>query len=248
MDDISHFMKNELVKYIKQELNKGNSLDSIKMSLLKGGHHTDLVNETIRILRNNNFDLTSALKERIKIQLTGVLYHDILNSVIRYVEFHIEQGRSLAQIEKTLFKYGHTRETVNTAINEVLFGSKKHDGKGGYFLPASIIALSVFIFWIAYSAEESLANVILGLFPLILSFIFTGIILEKADSRYKNMIWIIPFVASGIFYVIGISSGIGLFGGLNVEKLTILNILFSLFSIAILTLIKNMVLTHPTNK
>ena len=64
MNDISQFMKNELVKYIKSEMSKGHSLSTIKHALLRGGHHTDLVNETIQILIKHNFDLKPARTEK----------------------------------------------------------------------------------------------------------------------------------------------------------------------------------------
>jgi hypothetical protein len=119
MQSLTEYMKKELVFYIKQEYDKGVPLTTIRKALLEGGHHTNLVKEAFSSLKKHKYNLVKALNEPVKSNLDKELYFNIMNSLVKYIEYQLEAGKDIDEIKKILEHYGHSKDLIEKAISSV---------------------------------------------------------------------------------------------------------------------------------
>lgn len=225
MQSLTEYMKKELVFYIKQERDKGVPLTQIKKSLLEGGHHTNLIKEAMRSLKKNNYNLVKALNEPIKSSLDKELYFNIMNSLIKYVEYQLAAGKTEKEIRKILEDYGHTNDVIEKAVKGMKDEKpKKTRSFLKYFDTGMIVFVFIGVLLVSGFAKEPLEFVIFGFSPTIFTIIALNISFDR--KKVKEFLWIIPVFFSLAFTAIGLSG----ITGLNLEylRLTIVNLAFSL--------------------
>lgn len=217
-------MKKELVFYIKQERDKGVPLSQIKKSLLAGGHHTNLVKEAMRSLKKNKYNLVKALNEPIKSSLDKELYFNIMNSLIKYVEYQLAAGKTEKDIRKILSDYGHSKEVIDKAMKGMQAEEVKIKPYTKYIDIGFTALFFIMIFLVSGLAKEPIEIVALGFSPTILTIIMLNASITNKSLR--KYFWIYAVSFSFIFLIIGITS----LAELNMEffRLMVLNVILSL--------------------
>ncbi|NQV09480.1 hypothetical protein HQ529_06540 [Candidatus Woesearchaeota archaeon] len=236
MKDVNNFLRNELIRYIKEELTKGNSISDIRKTLLKAGHHQDLVKQAINNLEKHNFDILKALNEPIDENLKKELYFDVINSLVKYVEYQLEHGFQLQEIEKGLLDYGHSQSTILEAVNIVVHKEGKTKINMKVFgVTAIILILAVIV--LSNSNEVSATKVILGLFPTLLTLIVSVWLISRV--KVKHVLWAVPFLSLVVFFFIATIDSFYVFRNMDLRNLAIINLIISLFYVSIIILTSN---------
>lgn len=225
MESLSEYMKKELVFYIKQEYDKGIPLSKIKTSLLSGGHHKNLVAEALSSLKKNKYNLVKALSDPVKSNLDKELYFNIINSLVKYIEFQLSAGKSSEDVKKILSRYGHSDKIIKAAFSKVGKELPTVDNKVRILDMGVIVGFIIFLFVVAGLATEPLEIVLLGFLPCVLILAVSNILaLRKVN---KEALWALPFVFILIF--IGLSFiPESVFTGMDIFKLSVFNLIFSL--------------------
>ncbi|MFC1697551.1 hypothetical protein ACFL1H_04420 [Nanoarchaeota archaeon] len=222
----SLFLKKELMEYINQEIEKGYTIETIANNLLRGGHNKNLVDEAIMDLNKHNFNIINAMREPLKLRgEKRELYFDLLNSIIKYIEKQLEEGRSLNEIKEILLDYGHSKKTIDSAIKKVTQGETVKIFSNMAIL--KFIGLSmgiiVLLFLTSGATEEPLSLVFFGFFPTIVM-LLVGYVLRME----KTFLLVMPFLLSLIFYLLGTQAGVEMFTQMDVGTLTFINLILSL--------------------
>jgi hypothetical protein len=214
---LTEYMKKELIFYIKQEYDKGHSVNQIKNALFNGGHHKDLVSEAIDALRKHNFNVVKALDEPIKKHLDQEIYFNIMNSLIKYVEFHIKRGYTTSKIKSILEKYGHSEEMIEKAIIEATktksIESKKTPQKKEKNQTKSfadiifIFTLFGLIIFTTASTLDPFEIVLISFLPSLLTILGTEIAIR--NNLEVMYIWLVPFIFTGVFAVLSYNGIMG---------------------------------------
>lgn len=226
MTDIESFLKKELIKYIKEELNKGNSIKSIKKTLLKAGHHRDLIKEAIFSLEKHNFDVIKALEEPISGRLKKDMYFDVMNSLIKYTEYQLEQGFQIHEIEEELLKYGHSEETIIEAIDTAM-SKRKETMLNTPIIVLIVVTLILALFVLSSTTQVALSKIILGLFPTLLTLIVSVALIKRI--KVKHVLWVVPFLSLVVFLFIATSDRFYVFRNMDLKNLSLVNLVISLF-------------------
>lgn len=236
-DSFANYMKKEVMKYIKKEVDKGIPIKQVRGALLEGGHRHDLIEEAILDLLKHNFDLKKASAEPVKSEtLAQEMYAEVLGSLIDYVEFQKKQGYSTKEIKEILLEYGHSGEILDNAIKAVEKpGHADAHFKNIRFI-ASLFVFIVFLLWVSASSGGNISNVLIGFFPAIGSLILTGIMVNRLPYKQKIFLWLLPFVLTAVFIIISQSGTYKIFEGMEVYNLAVLNIVISIiFSLIIIS-------------
>jgi len=231
MADIKNFMRKELVKYIKNELDRGSSVRDIRKILLKAGHHHNMIEEAISCLEKHNFDVIKALEEPISDKLKKEFYYDVMNSLIKYIEYQLEHGLQIHEIEQELLKYGHSRETIIEAIDAATSKKKKLKlDKRIVGLVAITLILAFFV--LSNTTQVALSKIILGLFPTLLTLIVSIAIVKRI--KVKHVLWALPFLSVILFLFIATSSKFYVFRNMDLKNLAVVNLVISLFYVLLI--------------
>ncbi len=224
MQSLTEYMKKELVFYIKQERDKGVPLSQIKRSLLSGGHHTNLVKEAMRSLKKHNYNLVRALNEPIKSSLDKELYFNIMNSLIKYVEYQLAAGKTEKEIRKVLSDYGHSKEVIDKAMKGMETEEIKITPYTKYIDFLFTLLFFGMIFVVSGVAKEPIEIVALGFLPTILTIIVLNLSIK--NKMLRKYFWVYALSFSFIFLITGMTSLVEL----NMEffRLAMLNIGLSL--------------------
>ncbi len=224
MQSLTEYMKKELVFYIKQEYDKGIPLSQIRKALLEGGHHTNLVKEAVTSLRKHKFNLVKALNEPVKSSLDKELYFNIVNSLVKYVEYQLAAGKTPAEVKKILADYGHSKDVIEkalTRVNKTVPTAKK---TVKILDICAIVGTLLLVFIIAGATEEPLEIVAFGFFPSILTIIAANFAVESRIA--KRYIWLFPVFFILLFIFIGARELVAY--RLEYFKLAFLNLTISL--------------------
>ena len=239
MQDISRYLKKDIVYYIKSEIEKGNSIDNIRKALLDAGHHHNLVDEAIRALKIHNWDAIKAMNEPLHSSLQKELYFDVLNSIIRYIEYNISIGKTIPQIEAALLRSGHGQETIMEAIEEVLsrHNPSSEPTVGSETLKnlvkiISVIAFVVLLALLSSSTKSSIGTVFIGLLPTVFTLIISVAFIDRI--KVKSFLTILPFTFVMLFVFAGAFGGFSMFNGMDIKSLAIINLVISLFYVGII--------------
>jgi len=228
MNDIENYMKKELVDYITQEMNKGYSLSAIKDALLRAGHNKDIIDVVLDSLKKHKFNILKAMQEPMPDHLTKDLYYDVLNALVKYIEYHIEQGQSIEKIKKALTNYGHTEETIIDAIERVM--QKKQERPAAHssiIITLSWISLVLLIIILSILNSSSLATIVVGLVPAIITLILLSYLVNR--TKRTAYLWVFPIALPIAFYLLTSNSQSAMFNVMNVGVLTFVNLAVSLF-------------------
>lgn len=232
MQDIANFIKKELIKYIDQEMKKGNSLDLIKSALVKAGHHHNMIEESISSLKRHKFDVIASLDEPFQGKLKKEMFFGVMNALISYVEFQLENGATIPEIEEVLTHYGHSEDTIIAAIEEVLRRREQATmpKKNKMVIAFNSLTLVILIFLVGLSTGASFIQVIAGFSPSILTVVFLVFAFDKVSNRH--FMWLIPAVLVMLFFIIATSKTMDIFVTMEVKTLGIVNLVISFFYVA----------------
>ncbi len=223
MAQLSVYLKRELIKYIKQELDKGVKLAKIQETLLTGGHNRTLIDEAIYDLKRHKYDIVKALREPLKLDSEAEeLYMDIMESLVKYVRQQMEDGNTITEVKDNLKTFGHAENIINKAIDRVLKDKKsaRFNIKMNKILLSSI-SLFVVLFAISAITTESFALILVGFFPTILMLLVGALFRGQ-----RNLLIALPFLLAIIFFLLGRT--IPLIANMEVATLTLFNLIFSL--------------------
>jgi len=238
-DEFGNFMKKEVIKYIKEELDKGISLQDVKSVLIKHGHKLDLIEEATLELLKHNFDLEKALKEPIKDKtLAQEMYAEILSSLIDYIEFQKKQGYKPKEIKQILLQQGHSEDILNSAIKSVEKGANSNSHFGNIRFLILLFLMVIFVLWVGSQTGDDISKILTGFFPAIATLVVIGIMGVRIPHKQQVFLWLLPFIFSGVFLILAQSGQYSIFESMQVISLTFLNV--------ILALIITVVLINPT--
>ena len=220
MDDASEYIKKELISYIDNEFKRGKSLEQIRNTLLNAGHNEDIIDLAIKHLQKHNFNIVKAMQDDVEIDRE--VYYDVLNGLIRYVEYLHSQKVPINKIKRTLLEYGHAKEDIDAAINEVLKKNRLDFKK--FIMPAAILSYAIFIIVLSSTAGEPISKVFIGLFVPVFTIMLDWMIVVKELS--KLWLWIVP-VLSSVLFIYVIRAAPSTYAGMNVSGLLVLNLFIS---------------------
>ncbi len=239
MQDISTYLKKDIVRYVKSEIEKGNSVETIRKALLEAGHHHNLVDAVIHSLKKNNWDAIKAMNEPLDSKLQKELYYDVLNSIIRYMEYNLSIGKPIHEIEKTLLRSGHSHEIITQAMEEVLerhssAESPVHSSEtlNNFIKIISVLAFVVLLGLLSSSTKSSIGTVFLGLLPTVFTLFIAVAFVERI--KVKSFLTILPFAFVMIFVFVAAFGGFEVFQNMDIKSLAVINLLISLFYVGII--------------
>lgn len=234
-DSFANFMKKRVVRYIKEEIERGSSIGGVRRALLRGGHKHDLIEEAILALEKENFNLERALREPVKSQtLAEELYAEVLSSVIEYIQFQQKQGYGPEEIRDILLRYGHSKEILDNAISEIKRDSHREFRSGSIRLVSLIVLLFAIIFITGYYTGDGLDRIFIGFFPTIATLLVIGLMANRVTSKQGTFLWLSPFVFVAAFFIVGQSQSYDILLKMDTIKLAALNMALSLISATIL--------------
>ncbi len=241
-DSLADFMKKELIRYVKKEVDKGHPLWAIKRSLIDGGHHKTLIDESIDALKKNDFDVEKALEEPAATSLTEDLRYDVHEALKKYIKHQHENGYTLSEIKEILTHYGHVKEDINKAIEAVADHEEprrhhpKHDEALGItklvVYGGVITTLIILLFFVSVSAGEDIYLIIVGFFPTIITVLFASYMMSRLEEEKRSVVWAVPLILAALLYIAGMNRGSSLFSAMDTERLAIINLIISLIYVA----------------
>jgi len=179
------------------------------------------------------------MNEPVQSKLQQDLYYDVINSLVRYIEYNIAQGRTIHEIEKSLSSYGHSQDTINSAIKTVLNRRKDYKTTSSpkinvqnLIIIISIVAFIVLMLLLSSSTRESIGKIFIGLLPTLLTLIFSVAFIHKL--KVKSFLTILPFTFVMIFVFAGAFGNFEIFQTMDIKSLAIINLVISLFYVGII--------------
>lgn len=232
MYNLSDHLKKELIKYIHREMNRGYSLDSIKLVLIKAGHRQNIIDEAISALKKNDFNILKALSEPAQSKLQAEAYHTMLNAVIKYIEYHIERGHRIEEVKKILLDYGHSEDAINRAIKKMREKSSFSYTLKMFIAPFAVLSFVAIFFATAVNTLAPTQNIFFGFLPTIATLASAVILADKL--KQKSFLFILPFVFGIAFSFLAKSGNMAVFRDLDVRALTVVNLAISLVYVFII--------------
>lgn len=230
MQSLTEYMKKELIFFIKQEYDKGHSLKKIREALLEGGHHKDLVREAISALRKNDFNVVKALDEPIKKHLDQDLYYDIMNSLIKYVEFQLKKGFTPKKIKKILKEYGHSEDIIKQAID----AAQKTSSQMPWLIQALeygfLVLFALFLVFISGSTQDSMDIILFAFSPVI--FTIVAVYVGMRSKVQYSLLWLAPVALTLIFSIL-VTLSPSLAYGMETMKIAVLNVVLGIIFVYI---------------
>lgn len=234
-DSFANYMKKEVIRYIKEELNKGISISDIRKALLRGGHHKGLIEEAIYALQKENFNLERAMREPVKSKtLAEELYAEVLSSIIDYIQFQKKQGYTAKEIKSVLLRHGHSEHIINQAIAAVETDSNSKTNFRALKFIICLVGFVVFLLWVGASTKDDFSKILSGFFPALASLLVIGLMENKLNYRQQTFLWFVPFVFSGVFFILGGSKSYPIFEGMKIFNLAVLSLIISMIFAIIL--------------
>ncbi|MFP4117888.1 MAG: hypothetical protein ACLFTR_03105 [Candidatus Woesearchaeota archaeon] len=201
MGSLTHYMRKELIFYIKQEYDRGVPLSRIRKSLKEGGHHQNLVKEAMTALKKNDYNLIKALNEPIRSDLDKDLYFNIMNSLIRYAEHQLSSGKSEKEIRKVLNDYGHSEDIIDKALK----GANKEIPSLSRTMRridiGMLIGILLLILITAGGTNNPLVLIIGAFVPTLLTVIILNV--QSFEGGGQSLMWAYAPLFSIIYLILG---------------------------------------------
>lgn len=144
-----------------------------------------------------------------------------------YMEEQLDLGHTVGHITDHLMKYGHARGEIEAIFEEILGQEEKR--KRSFFKRSAeilfIILFILFVFWVGVSSDSPGEAIFIGFLPTIIFIIITFFVVEK--KLKKNLLVAAPLAIAFLFYISGTLSSLEVFQGMDISKLTLLNLILS---------------------
>ncbi|MFH1409528.1 MAG: hypothetical protein ABIH34_06465 [Nanoarchaeota archaeon] len=225
LEDLPVYMKRELITYISKELEHGSQLQDIERILKNRGHQMDLIQEAIGALKRNEFDVDKAHTDPMDNVMQRRLSKRILKSLIKYITHYRKKGFSLDTIKEALLNYGHTDETIQSALDELQNKTLKKEEKFRMVVVSiSLVTVVLFMIIITLLTDSPTPRILAGFLPLLASLLITVTFIK---NKSRNFLWGVPIVFCIAFYFIGLTGQIQALELMDIEVLTLLNFVVS---------------------
>lgn len=225
MPDSFHvYLKKQLLDYVENERKKGVPLAEIEKILLHAGHDKNIIDEVLSDLKIIDSGKQDKIKNPVEKDVASMLKDGFAMFMAKSKEKDIDAAKK--DIENT-----DTEAIVKEVIEEAEIIEEKTVFEGvAFFL--YLLALGAIIIVATGATDSQIVNVALGFAPAILSVFISFLALPMADNVPVYVF--IPVIISSIFYAVGKFANIGLFQGLEMEALSLVNfVLAFIFNIMI---------------
>jgi hypothetical protein len=231
-DSFQRYLEHELMRYVKEAMDDGATVEQIRAALLRRGHHQSIVDESIRALQRVDFDIEKASREVVQVQtLHGELYAEVMGSMLRYIDEEQKKGFTIKEIREVLISHGHNEGLIDAAIghavNDTVFEEKRSPlQRFMFFFAIVLVCLAIVV--VAAVADEKISLVAMGFFPALASVILLAVLSPVVGNRQKIALWLIPFVLGAVFYAFATSGSSPALAKMDILPLTVVNIAVSL--------------------
>lgn len=259
---LSNYIEQHLIKYIKQQLHDGYSKEAITGALLSKGHHVNMIDRAILFLEKDGYKQIIRHKNPQKHNLDEDIFNYTVNLLTKYIRQQKHEGYSIHDIRTALLNFGHSYDIINDALDIVdrknIAPIKK---KKINYVPHiqvskpkelhlvfnkinkyifSICALLVFLFLMMMSilSNTSFIVVAIAFLPTILTLIAieSVFLYNKTVNLYY---FAIPLVFTIALKVLTLYDLLPIFKNMSVDNIVIANLLVSCIITSIYLLTKN---------
>ena len=220
MDSFHNYLKKQLLEYVEAERKKGIPLEEIEKVLTDAGHKKNIVDEVfLELEKEKAGGKETKHKDPVENDLVGQLKNAFSQFMGKASEKEVKEAQK--DLEKT-----DTKELVQEVIEEAeIIEEKTMFESLAFFI--YLLALGLIILFATGGTESQIVNVVFGFSPAIISVFASFLSLKLADNVPLYMF--IPLGITSVFYAIGKFANIGLFKGLDIEALAIVNFLAGFF-------------------
>ncbi len=148
--------------------------------------------------------------------------------VMNYIREQLDSGQSVEHITAHLMSYGHTEEDIGSILDEVLRQeeSVKSRTTSRVVEILYVVIFVIFMFWVGASAKSPGETVIVGFSPTLIYIILTVVLIERA-RKFDSVLTLLPLALAFLFFIVGRIGSIPSFEGMEIGKLTVLNLILS---------------------
>ena len=126
---------------------------------------------------------------------------DLRQDLKRYVNQELDKGYSLEEIKQVLLDIGHHPGEIRKATN-----SDYTNEFNAPIIATSTILYILLILLLSATTTDTVLEIIIGLLPLLGTIILVIIIAKKSSVKNRNLIWLVPFLLTVIFYMTAINN------------------------------------------
>lgn len=231
MNGFDSYIEKNLVQYIKKELEYGYSFEAIKHALYQR-HNKNLIDSVISRLAHEGFK--QKRRAEASKDINEDMFNYLTNLIIEYIQKQQKKGFKLNHIKEALKNYGHSELVINASIEAVLYGKEPefpYRAKPKYnVLTFLLIAFLGITGILAYTTQESIANIIIGFFPIGLTLLFMFVSDKILPTRFTL---VAPVIFVGIFA--GLVFASNAFTNMEAEKLLVVNLIGSFIIVLLST-------------
>ena len=217
MDSFHTYLKKQLLEYVEAERDKGVPLEKIEQVLVEAGHHRNIIDEVFEELKKEQAGKKTSHKDAVENDLVGMLKYSFREFMAKATKKEVESAKS--DLKKTNTE-GLIKDVVEDA--EVIEEKKAFEILTFFIY---IIGLALTILFTAGSTDSQITNVVIGFSPAIISIFLSFLAVPVADN--VPLYVTIPLIVSSVFYGLGRFANLGIFQGLDIESLAIVNFLFA---------------------
>ncbi|MBD3313357.1 hypothetical protein GF345_02860 [Candidatus Woesearchaeota archaeon] len=148
--------------------------------------------------------------------------------VIEYIKEQLDSGQSVDHIKAHLMSYGHDADELESLFEEILKEEETVKSKtvSRAVEILYVVIFIIFIFWVGASSKSPGETVVFGFSPTLLYIILTIVLLEKLKKTDITLV-LMPIALVFLFFIIGSIGEIPMLAGMEIGKLTVLNMILS---------------------
>ncbi|MBN2367788.1 hypothetical protein JXC34_02125 [Candidatus Woesearchaeota archaeon] len=215
MDSFHTYLKKQLLDYVESERDKGVALEQIEQVLLNAGHQKNIVDEVFDELKKEQAGKKTSHSDPVENDLVGQLKSAFQQFMAKASQKEVKEAKK---------DMTESEEVVKEVIEEAEVIEENRMFESMTFF-AYLIMLAVVILFTAGSTDSNIVNVAIGFAPAVLSIFISFLAVSIADN--VPLYVFIPLIISSAFYALGRFAGLGIFKGLDIEALAIVNFLFA---------------------
>lgn len=201
-----------LEEYIARMRNSGYSIESIRRQLVKHGHFSRTVEETVRRIRVTG-------KSSGASEAGGIAGERSIDSSGNEIAF--EEAGGTAH-ESSGRQVSGKQSLMQRERKKLLLAKER------LFIFLYFLGLVFFIFWLSKENQVQLSKVFLCFLPAVASMIAVIIVLETQLQHIRVINWVIPLLAALAFYIIATTSGSAYLAGVDVPNIAVANFIVSI--------------------